>query len=281
MFLFISASVNNDNLVILLATAILWVLVRTLRLGWLTDSWGLLLGALLGGATLSKLSGLGLLPLTAVVLIWVAARRKAYGALLRWALWIGLPMLAISGWWYVRNWLLYGDPSGLNAMLDVVGRRPQPTTLRDLRGEFQGFRMSFWAVFGSFDILAWPWVYPLYDALVAFGALGWVGWVIRRRGRWPLQVITMLSVLVAWVVLVLLALIRWTSLTYASQGRLLFPAIGALAVLVAFGLAGWLPRRWQGRGLAVMGSLLFIARGCDPADRHHSGIRQIPDPHVG
>ena len=266
MFLFISTSVNNDNLIILLATVILWVLLRTLRRGWLTDGYALLLGALLGVATLSKLSGLGLLPLTAVVLIWVAARRKAYGALVRWALWIGLPVLAIGGWWYVRNWLLYGDPSGLNAMLDVVGRRPRPTTLRDLRGEFQGFRMSFWAVFGSFNILAWPWVYPFYDALVTFGVLGWVGWVIRRRGRWSLQTLTMLLVLAFWVVLVLIALIRWTSLTYASQGRLLFPAIGAVAVLVAFGWAGWLPRRWQGRGLAVVSALLFLLAAAIPLE---------------
>jgi hypothetical protein len=71
-------------------------------------------------------------------------------------------------------------------------------------------------------------------------------------------------VLAVWILLVMVALIRWTAQTYASQGRLAFPAIGAIAVLVAFGLAGWLPRRWQGRGLAVVSVVLFLLAAAIP-----------------
>ena len=35
---------------------------------------------------------------------------------------LGLPVLT-AGWWYWRNIQLYGDPTGLNMILDVVGRR--------------------------------------------------------------------------------------------------------------------------------------------------------------
>src|SRR3990172_5544329 len=43
--------------------------------------------------------------------------------------------------------------------------------------------------------------------------------------------------LVAWIILIFIGLIRWTSLTWASQGRLIFPAISAISVLVVAGLA--------------------------------------------
>lgn len=264
MFLFIAGSVNNDNLVVPLATLIIWLLVRTMREGWLTRGRAVLLGVLLGVAALSKLSGLGLLPLTAAALIVVAARRRAWAALLRWGAIIGLLAAAIAGWWYLRNWRLYGDLTGLNAMLDIAGRRIEPFTFRRLQREFEGFRSSYWGVFGGFNIVTPSWVYRVYDLLSLAGMAGWGAWLLRRRGHWRSPVTGMLLLLVVWILLVLVALIRWTSQTYASQGRLLFPAIAAVAVLTAFGLAGWLPRRWQGRGLAVVGSIMFILAASIP-----------------
>ena len=130
MFIFISGSVNNDNLIVPLATLILWLVVRTLRQGWLSNGRAVLLGLLLGLAALTKLSGLALLPLTAAVLVVVAARRRAWGALFRWGALIAVPVIAVAGWWYLRNWQLYGDPTGLNAMLDIAGRRPEPFTFQ-------------------------------------------------------------------------------------------------------------------------------------------------------
>jgi predicted membrane-bound mannosyltransferase len=62
MFVFISASVNNDNLIILLASLILLALVRLLQRGGSHRSL-LVIGALVGLACLSKLSGLALIPL--------------------------------------------------------------------------------------------------------------------------------------------------------------------------------------------------------------------------
>ena len=264
MFLFISGSVNNDNLIVPLATLILWLVVRTLRQGWLSNGRAVLLGFLLGLAALTKLSGLALLPLTAAVLVVVAARRRAWGALFRWGALIAVPVIAVAGWWYLRNWQLYGDPTGLNAMLNVAGRRPELFTFQRLKSEFQGFRLSYWGVFGGFNVIGPQILYGFYDLLVLVGLAGWIAWLVRRRGQWRSPVAERLLVLAAWVVLVLVALIRWTAQTYASQGRLAFPAIGAIAILVTFGLAGWLPRRWQGRGLAVVGSILFLLAASIP-----------------
>ena len=67
MFIFISASVNNDNLVIFLSSLVLLLLVRVIRRG--ASAWLLLgLGGLIGLACLAKLSALGLLPLACLAL---------------------------------------------------------------------------------------------------------------------------------------------------------------------------------------------------------------------
>jgi 4-amino-4-deoxy-L-arabinose transferase-like glycosyltransferase len=264
MFLFIAGSVNNDNLIVPLATLILWLIVRTLRQGWLGNGRAVLLGVLLGAAALTKLSGLALLPLTAGVLIVVAARRRAWGALFRWGVILGVAVIAVAGWWYLRNWQLYGDPTGLNVMLDIAGRRPAPFTFRRLQSEFEGFRLSFWGVFGGFNVIAPRPIYWLYDLLAVAGLAGWVAWLVRRRGGWRSPAAERLLVLAVWTLLVLVALIRWTAQTYASQGRLVFPAIGAIAVLISFGLAGWLPRRWQGRALAAVSVALFLLAAAIP-----------------
>jgi hypothetical protein len=52
--------------------------------------------------------------------------------------------------------------------------------------------------------------------------------------------------LALWVGIVAVSLARWVQLnTAAAQGRLLFPAAGAVAILLACGLAALLPRRVQ------------------------------------
>jgi 4-amino-4-deoxy-L-arabinose transferase-like glycosyltransferase len=264
MFLFISGSVNNDNLIVPLATLILWLVLRTLREGWMGNGRAVLLGLLLGTAALTKLSGLALLPLTAAVLIIVAARRQAWGALLRWGAIIGASVILVAGWWYLRNWQLYGDPTGLSVMLDIAGHRPEQFTLHRLQSEFQGFRLSYWGVFGGFDVIAPQPIYWFYDLLVLAGLAGWAGWLLRRPGGLRSPTAERLLVLTVWVLLVLVALIRWTAQTYASQGRLTFPAIGAIAILVSFGLAGWVPRRWQGRGMAAVSVVLFLLAAAIP-----------------
>jgi hypothetical protein len=264
MFLFISASVNNDTLAALLAAATMFVLLRALQRGpRLRD--GLGLGVLLGLGALTKLSVLALLPLVGVALTWDAWRRRAWRSWLLNALIIAAGIALIAGWWYARNWRLYGDPTGVSRMLDIVGRRDEPLTVRGLWAEFEGFRISYWALFGGVSILADRWIYPLLDALmlvaslgVAVAGLSLVLSVRKNKASSPWSAGYVL--LVAWVILVLASLIRWTSQTYASQGRLMFVAVAGISTLWALGLGTLTPARWRrGMAVAVGGALLLLA----------------------
>ncbi len=169
--------------------------------------------------------------------------------------------LAVCGWWYLRNWRLYGDPTGLAAMLPLVGHREMGFGLTDfLRTEARLVWMSYWAVFGWFNLAAPGWVYRLYTLLALLGVLGlglFIARAVRRRRRGDLAGVGYLAL---WVLTVAVGLVRWTLTTGGSQGRLLYPAVGAHAVLLALGWAQLAParaRRWLFPALG--GVLLALA----------------------
>lgn len=264
MFLFISASVNNDNLAILLSSLIIIALVQiTQRVP--AQRFLAVLGVLLGLAALTKLSALVLAPLTYLALaigrFQTESPRssRAWFALARDAALVTIPLVLIAGWWYVRNWQLYGDPTGLSAMVAIAGPRAATPGPAQLLGELQGFRMSYWGVFGGFNVLMQPgWVYHLLDALTLVAGLGLLIWAIRTRRSqqtvpWPA-----LLLLATWICITFVALVRWTSMTPASQGRLMFPTITAMSLFMAIGLLEWLPIRLRPAATRVFCGLLFI-----------------------
>lgn len=242
MFAFISGSVNNDNAAVFFGTLGTWWALRVWRLRDLSLRSALLAGAIAGLGALSKSSVLGVLALFSLAALLAqddaAMTRSAW--LRRRALWIGgmtLVTLAISGWWFVRNRALYGDWLGWNAFLDVVGRRDTPATLAQLWSEREGFVWSFWGVFGAMNVIYPPWVYDVLNALSGMALLGIVWRMMRGKvspAGWRA-----LALGGTWVGLTFIALLRWTSLTPASQGRLMFPCIALIATGLAYGWWAW------------------------------------------
>ncbi len=78
-FIFMSASVNNDVAAAAIASWTVVILIRFLRVG--RASLAVLLGALVGLAALSKLSGLSVTPLVALGLLWWAWRERRWAPL--------------------------------------------------------------------------------------------------------------------------------------------------------------------------------------------------------
>jgi 4-amino-4-deoxy-L-arabinose transferase-like glycosyltransferase len=250
---FISSSVSNDSLIVLLSTAVIYWLARLLarpddrpipRWEWLV------LGLLAGLAALSKLQGLGLFVLVGIVVIWLASRRRCWQIVPEALAQVLLPAALIAGWWYWRNYRLYGDWLGVVSLFTANGLRHAPQTWGGFWGEMQGLRDSFWGLFGWFNILLPVWVYRALDALTMIAVAGVVSALIiglfRRRVHLTSRPEQRIAVLLAiWAMVIVGSLVASSLVVLTSQGRLAFPALSAFGVLFVAGLAFWvrLPTR--------------------------------------
>jgi 4-amino-4-deoxy-L-arabinose transferase-like glycosyltransferase len=259
MFLFISAAVNNDSLAAFMGVLIIFLLVRI----WQTAPdpqtdrrpyvW---LGLALGLGILTKLSLGGLLGLAGLSLAVMARQKHKWRYLFMGGVITLLVTMAVSGWWFARNLLVYGEPTGLPAFIAVQGVRENAITWADWVGEFGTFYRSYWGLFGGVNIAAPQPFYYAANLLALLGMIGLIRWWWQRPfpehgGAW-------LPALAGGILLLLL--LRWTLISPAFQGRLLFPALAALNVLWAAGMMALAPPFWRQRvawGLAV--SWFFVA----------------------
>ena len=247
-FIFIHSAVSNDSLITFLSTLGVWLMARMLG-SERPARYAFPLGLTLGLAALAKLSGLALWGLAGLLLAYLLWRRRLSWpqAFLAGCLMASLALL-IAGPWFVRNLTLYGDLTGLRPMLEIVGRRADRPTLADIWGEFRGLRISFWGLFGWFNILLPEAVYKVLDSITLLAGLGLVFGALRRRSA-PLARRPAAALMGAWLTLMCISLVRWTTITMGTQGRLLFPAMAAFMILLVMGLAQWWPEEWRFRGL--------------------------------
>ena len=178
-------------------------------------------------------------------------------------------VLAVAGWFYLRNALLYhGDVLALQVMRDTAGQRNAPPTLSTLRAEFEGFRIAYWALFGGVNILVAPWIYTVLDWVALIAVIGVIGFIIRftlYRLRLP-NVTDRTSkissstfvLLLAWSLIIIAGFIAWNLTQPAGQGRLLYPAIAAISALGLLGLTWWLPAQAQKIVAGICGLGLFV-----------------------
>ncbi len=232
-FLFISASVNNDNLITMLASLVIWQMLSMLRSG-LSPRRSLLLALLLALASMSKLSGLLLYAPVALAALWLAQRNRNWKELARLSLLAGICWLVIAGPWFARNLILYDEFTGSQTMLDIFGRRPAPSLETLLTEEFRGLRYSYWGLFGAFNIFSPLPFYLAMDVVTLAGVSGLLLWLWRNRNR-PASLI-LISLMALCIALFAGALVLWTLQTAASTGRLLFPVSAASGALLALGL---------------------------------------------
>ena len=244
MFIFITGSVSNDNLVVPLSSLALLLILRLMK-GPTSRRILLALGSIIGLAAITKISALGLVPLTFLALGYLAFQQRSLSSFFKDCLLVSVPILILASWWYARNWVLYRDPLGVSVMVAVAGPRLRQPSLARLLGEFQGFKMAYWEVFGGFNILADRGVYALFDILGLLALMGLIMATIKGVMKRSWERTPSLLLLGLWVVILLIGLVRWTQMTKASSGRLLFPGISALSLFLALGLEQTVRQRYR------------------------------------
>ena len=272
-FLYVSGTVNND--VMVAATCALTGLasLRLIRATQPRTGHVLLVGLALGAALLSKVSAVIMVPVVAVAVVYAALTRRADAArqpALLWR-WLGIVLVcavAIGGWWYVRNaTLLDGDLTGTAVHVQKWGRRRRALTWEDVKLEIQGLEESYWAVFGLNSIPIDRWVNLVLFAVDRLAVAGAVVLTARQLTRWRHDRETQVTLLavVLWVLGNLASVFYWMYLMKGvNLGRLLYPSLPAIALLIVLAPYQFSPRRWRPIVVGVLGLALFVLAVASP-----------------
>ncbi len=250
MHIAMSAAINNDTLAELILALVVWLCVKEMKED-LSRRQLLALGMLVALALLTKTTIYAPVALLPLVALAASARRKRWHASLKkLGVVFGLGLL-LSGWWFVRNILTYGD-------LDLFGWHRhdsivvgQPTTVdwiaqHGLAQTVQDFFLvsfrSFWAQFGWMGVLVDSRLYLLLAVVSALVLAGFVLWLVRvarhsvlldQFQRWALLLLLLVFVLVA------AAHVSYNLKFVQHQGRYLFPALVPIGLAFSLGLSEW------------------------------------------
>ena len=256
---FIGAYVNDDAFGLCSATATLFAAALIRRNG-LSPRGAVFCGIAVGCVILSKPNYWA----TAIVFVLCAGLRLRQERYLNPLRRSGVPLaialtlaFAVSGWWFVRNALLYGDPIGLAASEHAMNRvmlgysahhslAAQHKSLAFLFLHTGWPRQTFESYWGFFDYLLLPLSRMAYLGIGVVLVLALLGLLrgcraapraLRRLDTsddWRVQITAIYIGLFVAVTL----LSAWSSLVkdYQAQGRYLFAAAAPVALLLGIGI---------------------------------------------
>jgi 4-amino-4-deoxy-L-arabinose transferase-like glycosyltransferase len=262
-YTFISASVNSDNLANLLSALMLLLTVK-----WTTEENSyrktLQLGLLCSLALLSKTTTLFFIP---TVCLSFALRAKQKGSTCYFVkhglAFLSLPLLTTG------LFMTLYPRENLWALVAVYRESLEVNTefisLDYLQTVLTQINRSFWAQFGWMNILIPPAIPNLLGLLCLAGLISAVAfWISGNRERTlsPTQSNSVLVLLVS-VLCALLALVKFNLAVFQPQGRFLFPAISAIAILTVVGLLSPLRPRYRPLAtLVIVGGMLAFNLVC-------------------
>lgn len=245
--LHIGASINNDNLLILLS-AVLAVLIAGVLQGDSRRSRATAIGLVAGLALLTKAFGFVLLPWVALAYAYQAWRERS-----RWRdsllalLLAGLTASLVGGWWWARNLARYGELSPGVAALDATGTQPDPVSYA--RHFTPTVIHRFWGNFGYFEA---PMTTVVVIAATAVAAAAVALALLRPAesgsGEATEQPTRRQSAAFVSLLVFLFAFVAFLAYDHHPQrgwiqGRYLFGAMVPFAVVISIGVTRLLGRR--------------------------------------
>lgn len=254
MFLYMAAAINNDVMAALAGAAITFACIRLLYdqrgLVW---PWGLWFGFLYGIALLSKFNLAAIIVVIEAAVTWVAWQRK------QWRQWLAVNILIVivaailAGWWFARNQILYGEPTGFERLTELWGVRDPRESFLLAISELPYAWTSLWGRFGYGQIPLPNTVYAGLFIVTILAAAGYIYAAIRSRTTRKKSsldprynpIVPALTLLALNVAVFFAVLFNYLLVSPAGpMGRFFFPALPSLAILMFYGLSLW---GWGGR----------------------------------
>jgi hypothetical protein len=239
MFIYISGSINNDNLIALLGTICIWLSIVALKDGFSSKT-TILIGLVWGCALLSKLSGLLLIVSWGIALVMSSWKARNYLLFFSRLTYITIIALVISGWWFIRHFLLYGNLFALPVMGTWTSREQLGSLW--LWSDLVYTWTTLWGRFGYGQIPLPTVIYLIFTLFTTFAVLGLIKKYLimltiqSRSGRTS----------GTWLILATTILVFVIALTYyvinnptGANGRYIFPALSAFSVLAINGMSSW------------------------------------------
>ena len=234
-FAFLSSTVNNDNLVVLLSVAALLFFLRVWKLERPAKS--ILLGILLGLTLLAKFSAWALW-LTLALAILGGFQPISFGQRLKSLVVIYGIAVLIYAPWLLYNTLVYHDPLSWARLMNSTPRLA-PTTWLDWQVYAQHMFESFWGKLGGAGHIKIPNILYVLLSLLAFAA--GIRWILGNGASQAKPSRKALAICVTFAVLLWLSHLRlYTVLLGADQARQVFSGLPVVALLVGAGLLRWL-----------------------------------------
>jgi len=250
-FTFRGMNVSNDAMVAALGSLTVYILIRMVKRGT-SGRIAIAAGIAMAGAFLSKATALffpGAFALT------VLTERIPINRRLKLLCLGAGTSLVLAAPWLLDNQLKYGDPLAKGAMSSVVPFLIQHKSITSpyfLHLFPRSTAMSLAGVFGWMNVPMPAWIYRVFTGLVLVAAAGYAVGLIRRQISWRLTV-TLASI----VALNIFVVVDINLMFDQPQGRYMFPALAAIAVLGALGLEGVLSRPSFIRRLPIVALLLL------------------------
>ena len=241
MFLYMSGSVNNDVIAALSGAAVTLASVQLLRdEGGLRLRWGVILGLLYGLALMSKFNLAAIVVTIELAVTWIAWRKKQWQRWLQVNLLIVLFTLLVAGWWFVRNQMLYGEPTGFQRLTELWGARDPAQSLGVAFFELSYLWTSLWGRFGYGQIPLPQVIYSSLWWLSLFAMSGLLVPVLLRQKKEIYEYGIYLALLLVNVVLFFAVVFNYLLVSPAGpMGRFFFPALPSLTLLLIYGLSRW------------------------------------------
>jgi hypothetical protein len=173
----------------------------------------------------------------------------------------------VGGWWYWRNYQLYGDffQRGLYKLYFNIEQKS--LTLSEFLYILSTGEVSFWATFGWLNLAAPEWVYIVYRVISRVGLVGVAAAIVTqiilnlKPARFNRLCLTChippplpaLIIHLVFPVALAFSLTRLVAIEGGLQGRQLLPALGSVAIMIVWGWGALVPPRWR---VKITGGLL-------------------------